>query len=190
MFDGRPGTHQCAIFRCNEALADHFIEESEQLVVVSGCIEQTDRLIVDAKLRPSENFAKFVHRAEAAGQGNESVAQVRHQRLAFVHAFDDVQLRETAVRDLFTRKRSRDDTDDLAACLERRIRDNAHESDTAAAVDNSDISLHDFARDVCRDLDVTRAVSGVCAAENSQPPLDHARAFGGVCARACRTARA
>ncbi len=69
----------------DETLGHSVIHRGKQVVVVIAHIEQTNRLFVRAGLRPGDGFKQFVPCAEAAGQGNISVSEFVHARLATVH---------------------------------------------------------------------------------------------------------
>jgi translation initiation factor 1 len=101
-----------------------------------------------------------------------------------VHARNDMQLRETAMRDLFACERLRDHSYDFAARLQCGIGDDAHEAHPAAAVDDAEIALHDALRNCLGDLYVTRTVARVSAAEDGNAPIHHAAGvWRGECAR-------
>ena len=58
---------------------------------------------------------------DPAGQRDEAVGELGHQRLALVHRADDVQLGERRVRDLAAHQRLGDHADHLAAGRQRGV---------------------------------------------------------------------
>ena len=87
------------------------------------------------ELAPGQHLEHLVERAEAAGQGDETVGQVEHARLALVHVGDDLEPGQAGVGDLPADQLLGDDADDFAAGRECGIGDDAHQADVAAAVD-------------------------------------------------------
>ena len=85
---------QCAVFGFDEALCDGVVEELQQVIVEAADVEQADGLRVEFELGPGEDFGELFERAEAAGQGDETVGQVFHECFALVHALDDAQFGE------------------------------------------------------------------------------------------------
>ncbi|KDB68842.1 tripartite tricarboxylate transporter family receptor, partial [Bordetella bronchiseptica B20-10725633] len=79
--DGEHG----AMLRAHEGFIHRVIQELTQQVVIAGDIEQAAWLLVHAQLRPGPDFEDLFQRARAAGQGDETVGLLRHQRLALVH---------------------------------------------------------------------------------------------------------
>ena len=72
--------------------------------------------------------------------------ELRHHRLALVHRVDDVQLGDAAMREFARDEGVRDDAGHLAAGLERRVGEHAHQPDVAAAVDEADLTCGQRAR--------------------------------------------
>ena len=97
-------------------------------------VQHTDRLAVDAQLRPGNDFEEFLQGAEASRQGDEGVGQRRHERLALVHAGDDVQPGHRFEREFPFRQRLGNDAVNRAAGLHHRVGDGAHQADVPAAV--------------------------------------------------------
>src|ERR1039457_5085315 len=87
-----------------------------------------------AELAPGHDLEELVESAEPPGEREEAGSHLRHSRLAHVHRYDDVEMREAAVRDLLFREARRDDAVDGRALLERRVREDAHEPDAPAAI--------------------------------------------------------
>ena len=68
------------------------VEPAQQVVPVAAHVEQPDRLRVQAELGPRHDLGQLLERAEAAGQRDERVGQLGHDRLALVERGDDAQL--------------------------------------------------------------------------------------------------
>ena len=154
--------------RCSglqEPLVARAVEEPLEQVVVAADVEEPDRLEVDAEHRPGQRLDDLLERPEAAGQGDEGIGQLGHPRLALVHRLDDLQLREAAVADLARPQRARQDADDLAPRVQRRVREDAHEPDARAAVHHADAAPREDPGDLRGGVGVrrtgTRARSGV-----------------------------
>ena len=84
-----------ALVGVQEAFVDHAVEHRDQRRVEAVDVEERAGLVADAELAPGQHLEHLVQRAEAAGQGDETVGQVEHARLALVHRADDFQLRVT-----------------------------------------------------------------------------------------------
>ena len=92
------------------------------------------RACLDAELRPRPRFKQLVQRTGAAGQRRKRVGKRRHHRLPLVHRPDDAKVRQGGVSDLTRLQAIGDHADDIAAGLEHRVGDDAHQADMAAAV--------------------------------------------------------
>ena len=79
-----------------------------------------------AQLGPTDRFPQFVHRADAARDSDKSVRQICEHAFAFVHAGDDMQFGEAAMRNLAADQRFRDHADNLAARFKTGIGYCAH----------------------------------------------------------------
>jgi hypothetical protein len=123
---------------------------------------------MQAELRPGPRFEQFVHRADAAGQGEERVGQIAHEELALRHRADDVQLRQTCMPDLAIDQHLRNHADDAAAARQRRLGERAHQTDAPAAVHEREAALRDQLARADRELGVRRPVAWARPAENSQ----------------------
>ena len=115
-------------------------EELPEPVPVAFHVEDADRLGVNPELRPREDLEGLLEGAQASGQRDEAVDERRHRGLALVHGAHDAQLGQAGVSELARDERLRDDADGLAAPLEHRVGDDAHEPDGAAAVDQPELA--------------------------------------------------
>ena len=164
---------RCSGFR-NPCVA-RAVEEPLERVVVAADVQEPDRLEVDAEHRPGQRLDDLLERPDATGQRDEGVGQLGHPRLALVHRLDDLQPRETLVADLARPQRARQDADDLAARVQRGVREDAHEPDARAAVHDADAASREDRDELRGGVGVrrigTRARSGV---EADAAQLGHA----------------
>ena len=121
-----------------EALGHRVVEERREAVVEAAHVQQPAGLAVHPELRPGDDLEELLEGAQPAGQREEAVGQVGHQRLALVHRVDGAQVGQAEVGDLALEQRLRDDAGDLAAGLEHRVGQRAHQPDARAAVDQAD----------------------------------------------------
>src|ERR1039457_2308766 len=121
-----------------------------------------------AELAPGHDLEELVESAEPPGEREEAGSHLRHSRLAHVHRYDDVEMREAAVRDLLFREARRDDAVDGRALLERRVREDAHEPDAPAAIHEARTGASDRAPDGRRVVCVNGREAGARAAENGE----------------------
>ncbi len=138
----------------DEAGVDHPAVEGDQVVIETRRIEQPHRLAVIAELRPADRFPQLVHRADAAGDGQETVGQVREQALALVHPRYDMQLGQVPVRGFGFDERVGNHADHFAARRQRAVGDGAHQSQAPAAIDDADPARGQGAADMARGLDI------------------------------------
>lgn len=133
--------------------------------VIEVCgVEQTHRLGVVTDLRPAHRLPQFVHRPGAAGQGDEAVGDIGERLFALVHRAHDVKLGAAAMRDLGIDQRLRDHADHLAARLQRRVGNRAHQPQPPAAIDHPDPALGEGTADETGILDIDGIARGGRAA--------------------------
>ena len=114
------------------------VEERQQRRVVALDVEQAAGLLVQAELRPGEDLAELLERAEAAGQRDEAVREIGHALLALVHRGGDDQFGQAVVGQLLAPQPLRDDADRLSAGRKHRLGHRAHHANAAAAEDKGD----------------------------------------------------
>src|SRR4051812_36524686 len=146
-----------AMLLAQEALPDGVVEQRGQAVVVAADVEDAHRLVVQAELAPGVDLDQLLERAGAAGERDERIREVGHEGLALVHRADLVELRQPLMGDLAPDEVAGDDTDHLAAVLERRVGHDPHQADVRAAVDDADAAARQRAREAGR----RRGVGGV-----------------------------
>ena len=82
-------------------------------------IQESARFGMQVQLGPGEDLAEFVHGAETAGQGHESIGEIRHESFAFVHGVDESEFCDAAVGKFPVFEKAGNDSDDLSATGER-----------------------------------------------------------------------
>lgn len=107
-------------------------------------IQESARFGMQVQLGPGEDLAEFVQGAETAGQGHESIGEIRHESFAFVHGVDESEFCDAAVGKFPVFEKAGNDSDDLSATGEDGVRDDAHESDIAPAIDEGELPTGDF----------------------------------------------
>ncbi len=122
-------------------MRDEMVEQIAQLLPIARDIDQKDRLVVQPKLAPGEDFEGLVERADAARQDRESIRPFGHQPLAVVHAAGDDEFAGAWMRQLGIAQPVRDDADDPAARHQSRIGKHPHQPDPPAAKDQLDACL-------------------------------------------------
>src|SRR6185436_4954340 len=116
----------------------------------------------------------------AARQHDEGLRQVEHHAFACVHAVDDLEIGQAAVAELGLLQVFRDDTDDLAAGRQRRVRHGPHEADSAAAIDETYAVLRERAADIGSNFEegFGCAVGGAAIDANRLDDLTHFQSKG------------
>ena len=101
-----------------ELLRYGMVQEMKQRIVETLDIQQPAGFVMQLKLRPSDDLAELFQRSISAGQSNEAVREIGHQRFAFVHGFDDAQIFQMLVRHFLVNQKARDHADDIAAVFQ------------------------------------------------------------------------
>src|SRR6185312_14247728 len=148
------------------------LEKADERRPIAGDVGDDDRLAVQAELPPGQHLDGLVERAEAAGQYRESVGQLEHALLALMHAGDDDQVLNAAMRHFAVVEMARDDAGDAAAAGERGVGEHAHEPDATAAIDELDARSREQRAETRRRLAVAGVDTRRRAAIDAQA-LDH-----------------
>jgi len=82
---------------------------------------------------------KAIEGPNPAWQRHKPVRKLSHQCLTLMHRPDDMQISQSAMAELALHQGTRDDAAHLAARLEHRIGDCAHQAHRTTAVDQADI---------------------------------------------------
>ena len=88
----------------------------DEWIVVAVDVEDDDRVEVEAKLLPGDDFEQFLERATTAGQGHATVAEVGHGLLAGVHVGRLDELGEARVVPALLDHEGGNDARHLASC--------------------------------------------------------------------------
>ena len=113
-------------------------KKTKQLVVIPIEIHQVTRLRVNPKLRPSHNLHKLIQRPQPTRQRNKPICQLRHPRLALMHASHNIQPRKPAMRHLTILQRTRNNSKNLSPSRQRTISQRAHHPHMRATINHSD----------------------------------------------------
>lgn len=97
--------------RLEEPLIDRMVEEPEEQPVVIANIKKADWLAWTPSGDQVQTSKISLEGSKAAGKCHEHVGEIRHYRIALVHAADEVQLGQTAVSELQISKSLGGDTD-------------------------------------------------------------------------------
>ena len=118
-----------------------------------------DRLGVAAELRPGELLDELLERAEAAGQRHEGIGLGEHQLLALMHVVDHDQLLGLDQHMLPLAQEAGNDAGDMAAMMDHRTGDLAHQAEAAAAIDEPDARLRQDAAEGVGGLEKCRVLA-------------------------------
>ena len=149
----------------HKTFPDGVVDELEQGCVIAVQIEQTARLLMVAELCPGEDFEKLFQGAAAAGQGDKSVGQLRHQGFSLMHGADDMEVGQAGVGDFPVDQGFGDDADHLSPVGQNRIGNGAHQTDAGPAVDQSDARLRQGDAQLFGPFHVDGAGAGIGAAK-------------------------
>lgn len=114
------------------------LQERLEVVEKTVDVQNAARFVVKPELEPGEGFEQFFERSDASGKSNETVAEIHHQLFALVHGVDDTKVSEPGVSEFSVHQRFGDDADDMSSGLKMGIRDDAHETEVASAVNQPD----------------------------------------------------
>ena len=153
---GRRGAKQSANFWSQHGDLDGVVEEGLHRSPKSSDIEEGDGLRVIAELDAGERLERLFERAETAGCHDERVSKREHHRLALVHRFDDVKLREARVRDFEIDERLRNDADRFAATGEDFVGEHTHQAAMRTAVDECQVARGELSSERLNRLHVGR----------------------------------
>ena len=97
----RIGVHEqhVSVLPAHEALVGLVIEEGDQSIEIALDVQQPDRLAVQPQLAPCPDLEKLFQRTGAAGQRDEALRKVRHDRFPLVHRVHDADLRQAGMGD-------------------------------------------------------------------------------------------
>ena len=118
----------------HEALLDLEIKEFYKLVEITGNVEKTERFFVNAQLCPGYYLKELFQRAKTAGHCDKTIGKLVHLSLSLVHSLNDPELGQPLMRDFLIRQASRDYANCFGSSRHSRIRDDSHQTDVPAAI--------------------------------------------------------
>lgn len=121
---------------------------------------------MNAQLRPGEDLKQLVKGAKAARQGDEGLALLDHEQLAFVHGLDHEHIGEVRVLELASIEEVRDDAGDLTTCGQGGIGHGTHHAHAAAAIHKADTTLREGLTDPHGGLNELGVITGARATIN------------------------
>src|SRR5579871_6428081 len=130
-----------ARIRINKPFRNDAVDERNQRRPKTIDVDERDWDIQHAKLLQGDGFEGLIERAEASRQNRDRIGELEHLALPIMHVAHDHELLQPRMRNLPIMEGSRDDTDDAGARSERRIREEPHQPDPAAAIDKLDPGL-------------------------------------------------
>ena len=117
------------------------------------------------ELRPRDDLAEFLERAEPAGHRDKRIRQRRHRRLALVHRIDDAEIGQRAVRELPCHEGMWDYANRMAAGCKHGVSDHTHQADGAAAEDETDATTDHLASELRCRLGIALVIAGARSAK-------------------------
>jgi len=113
------------------------VEKCEHWRVEAGGIQEDNGFAVKLERLPGQYLEELLKGSETAGQDDERIGALTHERLARVHGVGDVKLGETVVRDFEIDQHLRDYTHDVTARCDGRFGHGLHEAHLGASVDDA-----------------------------------------------------
>ncbi len=117
-----------------EAVTDQLIAEGKQVIEEAVHIESSDGLGMQSELRPGPDLEEFLHRADSAWHGDESIGLLGHLRLADVHIGHDLQNADAVMSQFAIHQLLGDHPDDLSPTGQDCIGENAHQTHVSPAI--------------------------------------------------------
>src|SRR4051794_7219138 len=100
---------------------------------------------MQSDLCPRERLEELFESTYTSRQRDESVRQFVHQRLAFMHRFDDTQIKRTSVMYLAVHEVYGDNAYNRSPVGNHGICQDAHQTNAAASIYQSDTAPNQFA---------------------------------------------
>src|SRR5271166_128650 len=166
------GHHHLPMGRLKKIVFHRPVGQGEQAIVVTQYVHQPASFALQPELRPSKHFKEFFKRAEAARQRDKGAGQFRHHGFPFVHGLHDVKFRQSPVGQFLVAQSLRYHPRDRAARGQTCIRQSAHQSDVASAINQTELPLGEQRSHFFRNAPIFGPAAKTRATENTDR-LDH-----------------
>jgi len=150
------------------------VDEAEKRLPVTVDVDEIDRLVVQAELRPCQHLEEFVERARPAGQHGDGMGIHVHHLLALMHVLGDDVAREVGAALLAWQQVHRNDAEAFRARRRRGVGHCPHQPDIARAVDK----LPALGRDRGAKLDRGGGIGRVVARAGATEDADRKAGWG------------
>ena len=127
----------------DESLFDRIAHEDQQVVEEAVHVQDAAGLVVDPELRPRDGLHELLVGPEPAGQHDEGIRELGHERLALVHGAHHMQVAEGAMGDFVAGQRLGDHARRSSTRRQCRIGHHSHEAHRGTAVDKLDAAFGD-----------------------------------------------
>src|SRR5262245_55341698 len=117
------------------------------------------------QLRPRYDLAELFKRTIAARHRDECIGKLGHLCFSLVHGVHDDQLRDIGVRKFTGDQSLRNHTDHLSSTLHDSVRNNSHQTDVAAAVDQTNPTAKQYLTYRTGGISIRGASAGAGATE-------------------------
>ena len=112
------------------------VKLGNQGIVKAVDVIDNHRFLVLVELSPGGDFQNLLERSQSAWQGDKGAGTFRHQGLAFMHAFDDMQFGQLAVRNFIVQHKFGNHPHHFTAMLKHGVGNLTHQANAGTAIDN------------------------------------------------------
>jgi hypothetical protein len=127
------------------------VEQFDHRVPETVDIGEDDGLAMPPELRPGQHLDRFLDRADAARQSDESLGPLEHDPLPFMHAVSHDEVRHIVKLNLDLGQKPGNDAGNGTPLRKHGPGDRPHEADRSAAINKTDPRLsHQPAETGCR----------------------------------------
>ena len=138
----------------------HLLEQLTERLPEIGDVEDQDRFLVPAELRPGQLLDQLFKRADTARKRDEGIRALEHHALALVHVGRDDALLHAHQHVLAVDQKLRDDPGHDPAVIDNRFGERSHQPDRATAIDQADAVLGQNSAELSRRVHESRVVAG------------------------------